>query len=98
METKIQKTSSSSQLIRISLTNVPMPNGSFAMEIVMNAPAMQSIPNHKRKGGTYAVALSSSSQSMQIPLHTSSAAHQANRFLSCSGDPTSFAPLNVEMR
>jgi len=36
MESKIQKTNSSS----------------FAMEIVMNAPAMQSIPNHKRKGGT----------------------------------------------
>ena len=97
MESKIQKTNSSSQLVRISLTSRPMPNGSFAMEIVMNAPAMQSIPNHKRKGGTYAVALSSSSQSMQIPLQTSSTAHQASRFLNWSSDATSHPPLNVEV-
>ena len=70
----------------------------MAMEIANGRRPTQRRNTEKRKAGNYASARSSSSQSMQIPLHTSSAAHQANRFLSCSGDPTSLAPLNVAMR
>ena len=76
----------------------PMPKGMRVMEMQITATAKTARPKLTKKPGTYAVALSSSSQSMQIPLQTSSAAHQANRFFSSSGDPTLLTPLNVAMR
>ena len=98
MESVRAKTRTSSVAEIISLHRDPRPKGSWLMENITNALTMQTTPNQIKNGGTYAVALSSSSQSMQIPLQTSSAAHQANRFLSCSGDPTLLTPLNVAMR
>ena len=92
MEIASAKTRTISVAEIISLHRDPRPKGSWLMENITNALTMQTTPNQIKNGGTYAVARSSSSQSMQIPLHTSSAAHQANRFLSCSGDPTSFTP------
>ena len=70
----------------------PMPKGMRVMEMQITATAKTARPKLTKKPGTYAVALSSSSQSMQTPLHTSSAAHQANRFFNCTGDPTLSAP------
>ena len=98
MESASAKTITSVSDASISLHNCPRPQGSWLMENTTNALTMQTTPNQIKNGGTYAVALSSVSQSMQIPLHTSSAAHQANRFLSCSSLPTSFAPLNVTIK
>ena len=83
MEIVRAKTITRIRLAMISLQSGPSPSGSILMENMMNAVTMQTTANQIKNGGTYAVALSSSSQSMQIPLHTSSAAHQANRFLSC---------------
>ena len=92
MESVRAKTITSTRLAMISRHSGPSPSGNILMENMTNAATMQKTPNQIRKGGTYAVALSSSSQSMQIPLHTSSAAHQANRFFNCTGDPTLSAP------
>ena len=83
MEIVRAKTITSTKLAMISRHSGPSPSGSILMENMTNAVTMQTTPNQIKNGGTYAVARSSSSQSMQIPLHTSSAAHQANRFLSC---------------
>ena len=79
----------------LALTYQANPKGSLAMQTHDESNAKHCAQKKRRicKPGTYAVALSSSSQSMQIPLHTSSAAHQANRFLSCSGDPTLLYPI-----
>ena len=97
MEIVREKTITSTRLAMISRHSGPSPSGSILMENMMNAVTMQITPNQIRNGGTYAVALSSSSQSMQIPLQTSSTAHQASRFLNWSSDATSHPPLNVEV-
>ena len=83
MEIVKAKTITSIRLAMISRHSGPSPSGSILMENMMNAATMQTTPNQIRNGGTYAVNLSSVSQFMQISLHTSSAAHQASRFLSC---------------
>ena len=98
MESVRAKTRTSSVAEIISLHRDPRPKGSWLMENIINALTMQTTPNQIKNGGPYAENLSSVSQFMQISLHTSSAAHHARRFLSCSGDPTSLAPLKVTMR
>ena len=83
----------------INILNVlPMPKGIREMENASTTTAMQAIPKYARKAGNYSVARSSSSQSAQISLHKSSAAHHASRFRSCRSLPTSLDPLNVTIK
>ena len=98
--TNHRPSSSITQIPALRMADIvqPMPKGMRVMEMQITATAKTARPKLTKKPGNYSTARSSSSQSMQIPLHTSSAAHQANRFLSCAGDPTLLTPLNVAIR
>ena len=92
--TNHKPSSSTTQMPALRMADIvqPMPKGMRVMEMQITATAKTARPKLTKKPGTYAT-LSSSSQSMQIPLHTSSAAHQANRFLSCRWRPHIFSTI-----